>query len=160
MFFERHVNIMLAICIRYVKKFEDAEDVMLTGFQKFFDKINTFEFRGNGSEKAFLKKIMVNECLMLLRQQKHFLYQNEMPDNIIDAEATGLDKLAADDIFNYIVQLPAGYRTVFNLYVLENMSHKEIAIELNISEGTSKSQLNKARKALQQMIEKDSIINL
>lgn len=112
MLFDRYAVTMLAICLRFLKKYEAAEDVMLKGFHKFFEKTDLLEYRGQGSEKAFLKKIMINEYLMGLRENKALCFANELPENIIDRQENGLEKLAADDIFRLILRLAAGYRTV------------------------------------------------
>jgi RNA polymerase sigma-70 factor (ECF subfamily) len=100
-----------------------------------------------------MKKIMVNECLMELRKKQNFnlVPEEEATGIIINEEA--LSSLSANEIFSLIKQLPLGYRTVFNLFVIENCSHKEIAEQLQITEGTSKSQLNKARHMLQQLLQ-------
>ena len=142
------------VALRYVLHAQDAEEVLMNGFLKFFRGLKNFEYRDDNGLEVWLKRIVVNEALMHLRQQKSLpimlsTSENEeavslKPDYSIDAEA----------IYTAILELPAGYRTVFNLYVIEGYSHPEIADQLNISEGTSKSQLSKARAALQQLLTK------
>ena len=95
---------------------------------------------------------MINECLMFLRKKNVFTIVTEATVQEMPLQEDALDKLSADEIFNLIVQLPVGYRTVFNLYVIEGMPHKEVAALFNISEGTSKSQLSKAKVLLQKML--------
>jgi len=150
--FDQYAGAMLAVCTRYVRNGADAEELMLNGFYKFFSQVNRFVYNGQGSIAPWLRKIMINECLMFLRKKGQLIMKNEqaVEETGYDEEATG--RLSATELFTYITQLPAGYRTVFNLYVIEEMSHKEIAVLLNISEGTSKSQLSKARLQLQQII--------
>jgi len=95
---------------------------------------------------------MVNECLMELRKKNSFLLVAEEEADTLITEEWIENKLNAEAIYTLITQLPIGYKTVFNLYCIEGYSHNEIAILLNISEGTSKSQLSKARKMLQELI--------
>ena len=149
--FEEYAPSMMSVCIRYVKNMHDAEELMLSGFLKFFNQPEKFEYRGEGSVRAWLQKLMINECLMFLRKKNNFKLA-KIEDDIVQENTSVIDKLSADEIFSLIQKLPVGYRTVFNLYVMEGMSHKEIAQELSISEGASKSQLSKARAMLQQMI--------
>lgn len=153
-----HARTMLAICIRYVKNFEEAEEAMLTAFQKFFEKIDMFDYRGEGSESAYIKKMAINQCLMLLRKRNNLIYDNEFPEATIDNNEDAIDKMSAKEIFQMITELPDGCRTIFNLFAIEGKTHKEIAQLLNISEGTSKSQVNRARKILQSAIQKNNII--
>lgn len=142
----------MAVCVRYVGDWHIAEDMMLGGFQKFFSRVKNFDYTGEASLRAYLKKIMVNECLMHLRSLKINYTGDELTTDIPQQGETVIDKLAADELFTFISKLPDGYRTVFNLFVIEGLSHKEIAAALSISEGTSKSQLNKAKKLLQQFV--------
>ena len=148
---------MYIICRRYVKSPEDAEELLLDGFYKFFKKINSFNYKGDAALYMWLKKIMINECLMFLRKKNVFTIVTEATVQEMPLQEDALDKLSAGEIFNLIVQLPVGYRTVFNLYVIEGMPHKEVAALLNISEGTSKSQLSKAKNLLQKMLLQNDI---
>ena len=140
---------MMLLCRRYVKTYEDAEEILLDGFYKFFKHLSSFTYQGDGSVYAWLKKIMVNESLMFLRKKHSFIMATEQEAEEIPFQEEALNNLSLSEIFNLIVELPVGYRTVFNLYVIEGMSHKEIAKLLGIAEGTSKSQLNKAKLLLQ-----------
>jgi RNA polymerase sigma-70 factor (ECF subfamily) len=140
---------MMLLCRRYVKSAEDAEEVLLDGFYKFFKNMQALEYRGEAALVGWLKKIMVNECLMLLRKKNVFTIVTEAAADHVVFDADTLDHLSAKEIFEMIIQLPVGYRTVFNLYELEGMNHKEIAALLGIAEGTSKSQLSKAKNLLQ-----------
>ncbi|WP_301923774.1 RNA polymerase sigma factor [Ferruginibacter sp.] len=143
---------MMLVCRRYVKGNEDAEEVLLDGFYKFFKNLNSFNFHGDAALYGWLKTIMINECLMLLRKKNVFTIVTEADATDHPLEEAALNNLSAKEIFNLIVQLPVGYRTVFNLYVIEGMEHKEIAALMGISDGTSKSQLSKAKLLLQKNI--------
>lgn len=154
MLFDNFADGMLVVCTRYVKNSADAEELMLSGFLKFFAQIDKFIFSGAGSTAPWLKKIMVNECLMFLRKKGQLILIDERMAGEISLDAQAIDKISTSELFRYITELPAGYRTVFNLYVIEEMSHKEISAALGISEGTSKSQLSKARVQLQNIIKK------
>lgn len=152
--FDSYANAMLIVCTRYVKNTADAEELMLTGFYKFLTQIDRFIYNGPGSIAPWLRKIMVNECLMFLRKKGQLILVDDKTAEQVSVAEEASEGLNAEELFRCITELPAGYRTVFNLYVIEEMSHKEIAAMLGISEGTSKSQLNKARLSLQNIIKK------
>ena len=142
---------MLGVCRRYLKRAEDAEDALVEGFCKVFTNID--QYSGNGSFEGWIRRIVVNECLMALRK-KHALknaYEIQEHFDLKDDQNVVAD-LAAQDILNLLDQLPNGYRTVFNLYVIEGYKHREIADLLGISINTSKSQLILAKKRLQQLL--------
>jgi RNA polymerase sigma-70 factor (ECF subfamily) len=143
---------MMMLCRRYVKNRENAEEILLDGFYKLFRGLADFQFAGENQFYAWVKKIMVNECLMFLRKKNVFNLVAEATAEDLALEESGLDRLSAAEIFSLILQLPVGYRTVFNLYAVEGMNHREIAGLLGVSEGTSKSQLSKARSLLQKKI--------
>ena len=155
--FDEMADKLLMICRRYVKNREDAEEMMLNGFYKFFKNLSSFSYQSDAALFAWLKKIMVNECLMFLRKKNVFTMVSDAEAENISLDEDLLDRLSAAEIFNLIVQLPVGYRTVFNLYEIEGMSHKDIAALLGISEGTSKSQLSKSKILLQKMLFKKGI---
>jgi RNA polymerase sigma factor (sigma-70 family) len=140
---------MMLVCRRYVKTYEDAEEILLDGFYKFFKNLSLFGYHGDGSVYAWLKKIMINECLMFLRRKHSFIIATEKEPEEIPVIDDALNKLSASEILNLVMELPVGYRTVFNLHVIEGMGHNEIGRLLSIAEGTSKSQLNKAKLLLQ-----------
>ena len=125
---------------------------MMNGFLCIFKALPNFEYQNDGAAIAWMKRIMVNECLRSLRKKEPLLLVAEELGQEIPVEANALDKLAVEELFQLITQLPTGYRTVFNLYAVEGLKHSEIAQELGITEGTSKSQLNKARMMLQQLL--------
>lgn len=148
---------MLALCCRYVKSRQDAEEIMLDGFLKFFNNIDSFNYQNDAAFFGFVKKIMINECLMFLRKKNVFTIVSETAIEEVAFPEDALDNLSASEIYALIVQLPVGYRTVFNLSVIEGMEHKEIAALLGISTGTSKSQLSKAKSLLQKLITQKGI---
>ena len=152
--FDAYSENMLLLSLRYVKSLPDAEELMLNGFYKFFNSIDTFVYNGQGSIGAWMKKIMVNECLMFLRKKKELHMPVEEHAQHLQADDNSLAGLNAAALLKLITQLPAGYRTVFNMYAVEGYTHKEIAEMLGISEGTSKSQLSKARALLQKELKK------
>ncbi len=147
--FDLFADKLMLVCTRYVKNREDAEEILLDGFYKFFKNLSSFNYQGEAALVAWLKKIMINECLMILRKKNVLAIVTEAAAENIALEEEGLNNLSAKEIFDLIVQLPVGYRTVFNLYAVEGMDHKEIAGLMGIAEGTSKSQLSKAKALLQ-----------
>ena len=154
--FDKYSVTFFLVCRRYLKTKEQAEECMMNGFLKLFDSLKNFSFINEKATEVWMKKIMIHECLMELRKKQHLylVLEDEACDLTIDEEAIG--KLSANEIYSLIVQLPVGYRTVFNLFVIENYSHKEIAQQLQITEGTSKSQLNKAKHMLQQLLQQQN----
>lgn len=150
--FDQWSEKMFIVCRMYVKSPEDAEELLLDGFYKFFKKISSFNFQGEAALYAWLKKVMINECLMFLRKKNVFTIVTEAEAEEIPLQEDALDDLSAEEIFKLIVQLPVGYRTVFNLFAIEGMTHVEIAGLLNISEGTSRSQFSKAKILLQKLL--------
>lgn len=151
--YDQLAGLMLSVCRRYLKRREDAEEALLMGFAKMFRALPTYRFEG--SFEGWVRRIMVNESLMLLRQRESMTVALEdfaQPENLATTPATADTQLQADDLLALLAELPAGYRTVFNLYALEGFGHQEIAEMLGISEGTSKSQLSKARAMLQRRL--------
>ncbi|MEQ8533219.1 MAG: RNA polymerase sigma factor [Imperialibacter sp.] len=157
--FEKHSAKMMGVCYRYVKDSDEAEDVMISAFAKVFEKLDSFRFEG--SFEGWLRRIMVNESLMYLRRNKSMYVEVEIEKADREPDFSQLsDQLEADDLMAMIQELPVGYRTVFNLYAIEGFSHQEIAEMMEISEGTSKSQLSRARALLQkQLLEQEKKMN-
>lgn len=149
--FERYSPKMFGVCMRYVKNREDAEDVLIEGMYKVMANIKSF--KGNGSFEGWIRRIVVNESLMWLRKRHNFNISIESSNIEIKTTITAQDKLQEQDILNLLDKLPIGYRTVFNLYVIEGYKHREIADILGVSINTSKSQLILAKKRLKSMIE-------
>ena len=153
--YEKYARRMLGVCIRYASSQFDAEEMLINGFLKVFDRIG--QFRGEGSFEGWIRKIMVNEALTYLRRNKNgFLETNlEKADREPYNDAVS-GQLEAEDLLRVIQRLPIGYKTVFNLYAIEGYSHQEIASTLGISESTSKSQLCRARALLQECITREN----
>lgn len=149
--YERHAGKMLAICFRYIKDRSEAEAVMIGGFTKVFQKI--IQFKGVGSFEGWIRRIMVNESLGYLRKHKNMYLEVEISEAYTEPDYKSLETtLDAEHMMKMIQELPTGYRTVFNLYAIDGFSHSEIAEQLNINVNTSKSQLSRARKILQNML--------
>lgn len=155
--YEAYKGILFGICRRYIKRYEVAEDVFTDGMVKIFDKINAF--KGEGSFEGWMKRIMVNECLMHLRK-KDVLSNNVDLEFVHLAELPNIEAQMDDRLIKDAIQeLPDGYRTVLNLYIIEGYKHREIADLLGISINTSKSQLILARKKLKTILKKNLDIN-
>ncbi|MBI5917374.1 MAG: sigma-70 family RNA polymerase sigma factor [Bacteroidetes bacterium] len=151
--YERFSSVMLGVCRRYVKDPKEAEDVMVEGFFKVLTKLDMYN--GDGSFEGWIRRIMINESLMHLRKNNHFQYAEEINPNLdYQEESTVLDRIAAEEILALLAELPPGYRTVFNLYVVEGYKHREIADELGISVNTSKSQLILAKNRMGELVKK------
>ncbi len=154
--YDRFAKSMFLLCRRYMKDDVTAEEQLMNGFLKFFQTIGKIEYISDAATVGWLKKLMVNECLMELRKNNPFSLTatGDLPE--IATDETVFEKISAAEIFKLITQLPPGYKTVFNLFEIEGYSHKEIAAMLGISLGTSKSQLSKAKQMLQQLVHKNN----
>ena len=141
---------MYGVCRRYVKHPSDAEEILVTGLYKAMTKID--KYSGKGSFEGWIRKIMVNECLMFLRSRHNFHESVELKEGDLKTEVTIEAELAAADLKALLATLPTGYRTVFNLYVIEGYKHREIAEMLGVSINTSKSQLILAKQKLRDLI--------
>jgi len=141
---------MLGLCAYYVKDRHNAEEVMLNGFFKAFTKLDTF--RREGSFEGWLKRIMIYESISFLRKKHELIFT----DNIVGYEKLSENNIeqniAVNELIDLIDELPPSCKVVFNLYVIEGYKHHEISDVLGISEGTSKAQLYRARKSLQQKV--------
>ena len=153
--YERYAGQLLAVCVRYVGDREAAKDILHDSFLKIFRSINGFTYQGEGSLKAWLHRIVVNEALGYLRQQSvslsHEVVMDDIPD-VEDSEEDDWETIPPKVILQFVQELPSGYRTVFNLYVFEEKGHKEIARLLGISEHSSSSQLSRARALLMKKV--------
>ena len=149
---------MMGICMRYAKDTFEAEDVLQMGFVKVFQKIS--DFRGEGSFEGWIRRIMVNTAIESYRKNLRNLNLVDI-DEVYDQPQNTFDMsgLELKDLLKLVQQLPNGYRLVFNLYVIEGYSHKEIAKQLGITEGASKSQLSRARAILKEKIIKMEGLN-
>jgi RNA polymerase sigma-70 factor, ECF subfamily len=149
---------MFVVCLRYSKNREEAEDIMQEGFVKVFTSIH--QFKSIGSFEGWVRKIMVNCALQKYRSKSHLHpvinIENANTEHL--ASENVLSQLDAKELLKMVQQLPPAYRMVFNLYVFEGLKHREIAQELGISEGTSKSNLSDARAILQKAVNKSLIV--
>lgn len=148
--YELHAPKMLSVCRYYVKDLQKAEEVMLNGFFKGFTHLSTF--KNEGSFEGWLRRIMVREAISFLRQQKHIEFLVDDIDYGQNCSSTINSEMEVAEIQQLIDNLPEGYRIVFVMYAIEGYKHHEIAEILKISEGTSKSQLFKARQWLQKKL--------
>lgn len=143
---------LYAICWRYAPNAETAQDLLQEGWIKVFNNIE--KYRGDGSFEGWLKRIFVNTSIEFFRKKANNMYVVTENENIQLPTLTenAIDQLQEEDILRVIQTLSNGYRTIFNMYVIEGFTHKEIAEQLGISEGTSKSQLARAKQILQQKV--------
>ena len=150
--YDQYSPLFMAIARRYMKNEQDAEDVLIEGFYKIFKNITSF--KGLGSFEGWMKRIIVNEALMALRKKANFNLTIELEHVQIKEESIAQSKLEYEDIIQLLDRLPLGYRTIFNMYVIEGYKHREIAEELGISINTSKSQLILAKKRMRELLKK------
>ena len=144
---------MYAVCLRYASSSEEAEDILQEGFIKIFKKLASY--RGEGSFEGWIRRIFVNTAIEHFRRRRYLQPVTEKEESTVEGKYLSvLDSLAEKDILELVRQLSPGYRTVFNMYVVEGYTHKEIGDMLGISEGTSKSQLSRAKVILQDMVKK------
>ena len=156
--YELFYSKMMGICLRYAKNEDEAKDILQDGFIKVFEKIDKYGFEG--SFEGWLRRIIVNTAIDTYRRNKREYSLNEA---MVKDENTSFDfdepisfyeSLSIKDVINAMQLLSPAYRTVFNLYIMEGMTHKEIANELSISEGTSKSNLAKAKLNIRKILNK------
>jgi RNA polymerase sigma-70 factor (ECF subfamily) len=143
---------MLGVCLRYSSDRESAEDFLQDGFIRIFEKIKQYRFEG--SFEGWMRRLIVNMIVESFRKKR---FQTELTNDFPDVESheelTEPETPSLNDLLNLVRQLPERYRLVFNLYVLEELTHGEIASRLGISQGTSKSNLSRARKWLQNRLQ-------
>ncbi|MGN1376057.1 MAG: RNA polymerase sigma factor [Prevotella sp.] len=146
--YDRYVKYMSAIVARYIMSDNDRKDVLQECFIKIFTSLHAFEPRHNDALKSWISRIVVNESLRFLKKNailSFIEYEDALPDVIDEPE---IDDIPDDVINELILSLPIGYRMVFNLYVFEHKSHKEIAAMLDIKENSSASQYSRAKALL------------
>jgi RNA polymerase sigma factor (sigma-70 family) len=149
--YNRFAPKMYGVCLRYASNAEEAEDILQEGFIKIFNKIGSY--RGEGSFEGWIRRIFVNTAIEHFRKKTYMQPITETEENTVEGKYLSvLDSLAEKDIVQLVQQLSPGYRTVFNMYVVEGYTHKQIADMLGISEGTSKSQLSRAKLILQELV--------
>lgn len=151
--YRRHAAKLFVVCLQYAADYDEAKDILQEGFIKIFENLRQYKFEG--SFEGWMRRITVNTALEKYRSRNN-LYKVEDIDQISETESepdseeyTGLE---ASDLLSIIRELPPKYRMVFNLYAIEGYSHKEISKLVNISEGTSKSNLSRARIILQRRV--------
>ena len=150
--YERFAPKMYAVCLRYAGTATEAEDILQEGFIKVFKKVGSF--RNEGSFEGWIRRIFVNTAIEHFRKKAYLQPITEWEETTVEGKYLSiLDELAEQDIIGLIQKLSPGYRTVFNMYVVEGYTHREISELLGISEGTSKSQLSRAKLILQDLVQ-------
>ena len=149
--YETYSPYMMSLCFRYVGNEMLAEDVLHDGFLKVFQSLDSFQYRGEGSLKAWLCRIFYNESLLFLKKDKKWkaflsVEENDMSEE--EPEISSWQSLSTDVLMDFVARLSPGYRVVFNMYVFENLSHKEIALQLDIREDASRARLSRAKNRL------------
>jgi len=152
MLYQHYSGKMYAVCLYYAGNKQEAEDFLHNGFIKVFQNIK--QYKESGVFDAWMRKIFMNTALEKYRQKKHLFvaYTKEELQAFDTEQEDALNKISANDLMSIIQELSPAYRMVFNLYAIEGYSHKEISEMLSISEGTSKSNLSRARSVLQQQV--------
>lgn len=156
MLFDLYAGKMLGVCARYCPNLEDAKDALHEGYIKIFNQIE--RFKGTSKLETWMTRIMINTAIDHFKNSvKYKVFTEQAHETFYDEDSYILEleeheEISVKQIYQLINALPDGYRHIFNLYAIEGFSHKEIAISLNISEGTSKSQLARARKLLQKLL--------
>jgi len=156
--YERHSPRMLALCYRYARNREDAEDMLQEGFIKVFSQIG--QFRQTGSLEGWIRRIMVHTCINILKKNRKFSDSVDLihAASIPVGEETIPSLLQAKQVVECIRLLPLGYRTVLNLYAIEGYSHKEIGRMLDIGESTSRSQYTRAKAMLEDVLTRKNLL--
>lgn len=148
--YDLHVGKMLSVCRMYIKDLHDAEEVLLNGFFKVFKHLANF--KNEGSFEGWIRRIMIRESISFLRSEKSLEFKDEGLEDFNGSSNNIESDINVDEIQQLIDSLPEGYRVVFVMYAIEGYKHQEISEMLNINIGTSKSQLFKARKMLQEKL--------
>ena len=150
--YKRFSKKLWGVCLRYAKNQMSAEDILQEGFIRIFKYLD--QYKGEGSFEGWMRRTMVNTAINYYKKNLSSKDESDIDDmvGIQSDNADAVSQMSTDEILNLVQALPGGYRTVFNLYVMEGLSHKDIATQLNISENTSKSQLSRARSILQEKI--------
>jgi RNA polymerase sigma factor (sigma-70 family) len=155
--YERFADKLYRLAYRYSKQETDAEDIVIIAFQKIFKHLKTFVYQGDGSLEAWMRKIVVNEALMWLRKSYNFHLTETLEPDLPVPDLEAFREVESEYLYQLIIELPIGYRTVFNLFVIEGYDHREIGELLNISEATSRSQLFKAKALLKKKITQEGL---
>lgn len=162
--YKRFSDRLFSICLRYSNNYEDAQDAFQDGFIQIFNKVDQFKFKG--SFEGWISRVMVNFCIERLRKKNYLYVINDEITEDLNGQANfhfeieeEVEDYSYQEILEFIRELPDRYQQVFNLYVIDGLTHKQIAELLNISVGTSKSNLFRARERLIQIITKNNSIN-
>lgn len=153
--YERYAGRMLSVCLRYAGDRDTAQDLLHDGFLKIFGSLDKFTWRGEGSLRAWMERVMVNVALQFLRKNdviNQSATLEEVPEVYEEPDASVVEMIPQSVLMQFIEELPTGYRTVFNLYTFEDKSHKEIAQLLGINEKSSASQLFRAKNVLSKRV--------
>ena len=156
--YDKYVNKMMGVCMRYAHNPEETQDILQDAFVKVFEKIR--DYKASGSLEGWIRRVFVNTAIDAHRKNKALRQQTDLKalEFRLKAENYILETLAAKDLLKLIRTLPEGYRMVFNMYAIEGYSHKEIAAKLDISVSTSKSQYSRAKAFIRRMLEKQEIL--
>ena len=147
----------MGLCLRYTKNETDAMEVLNTGFYKVFKNIHQYD-SSKASLYTWIRTIVINSCLDHLKSKQKIIQQVALTDTTdVQVDAEVISKIKSAHLLHFIRKLPPATQTVFNLFIIEGYSHKEIAQLLHISDGTSKWHLSEARKNLQKMINEEDI---
>lgn len=160
--YEQYAGRMLGVCLRYAGDRDMAQDLVHDGFLKIFDSFDKFTWRGEGSLRAWMERVMVNTALQFLRKNdvmNQTTALDEVPETYEEPDASAVEAIPQKVLMQFINELPAGYRTVFNLYTFEDKSHKEIAQMLGINEKSSASQLFRAKSVLAKKVKEWLVTN-
>ncbi|MGN0188301.1 MAG: RNA polymerase sigma factor [Candidatus Cryptobacteroides sp.] len=152
--YDEYAGLLAAVCSRYIDADEDVKDILQESFIRIFSSIGSFRYRGQGSLRAWMTKIVVNTSLKHLRDSAKMGFLS-FADSLPEVEDEGdmsLEGIPAEAVQEMIRSLPVGYRTVFNLFVFEGKSHREIAEILGIKENSASSQLHRARAMLERKV--------
>lgn len=147
----RYVGFAMAVALRYVPNRDEVQDIVQESFIKVFSSVSRFKYRGEGSLKAWLLRIVANEAINYVRQKNRFTMVDEVPD-IEEEDEPEVERVPPAELTRMIGELPDGYRLVLNMFVFEQLSHKEIAEKLGIKESSSASQYLRAKKLLAKKI--------
>ena len=149
--YDRYSGYAMAIGLRYIPDCDEARDVLQDSFVKILTSIGRFDYRGEGSLKSWVSRIVANRAIDYIKQHQRLQFTDEVPENINEEEPE-IGGVPPDILDSMIGQLPAGYRVVLNLFVFEQLSHRDIAQRLGITESASTSQLFRAKRMLQRMV--------
>lgn len=157
-FYDLFARKMMGVCMRYTNDYDEAQDVLQDGFIKIFNKLPKFESKG--SLEGWIRRIMVNTALDNYRKNKKHQgnVDVESVSFMLEKNDFTIETINAEDLLKIIHTIPEGYRVVFNLFAIEGYSHKEIAVQLGVTESTSKSQYSRAKKLLRKLLIDNNIV--